>query len=79
MTSLADGSFHKWGEISTTFKLVLDSETAVDADFSGPLGVEFSFQIECASLVGCVSRCDEEAKDNPEDENVHSGERLVKE
>lgn len=74
---LAAGRFYEGVEVPAALQLVLDAQTAVDADDLTPLGVDLAFQVERAFLVRDVAGRDEEGEDDPEEEGVDGEERAV--
>lgn len=55
-------------------ELILNTKPTVDAEVLGPLGVEFTLEIEGAFLVGDVAWSEEEGETDPEKESVYGEE-----
>ena len=77
VTRLTACSLDESVEVPAALQLILDPQTAVDAQRLRPLRVDLSFQVEGAFLVGDVSRRDEEGEADPEEERVPSEETAV--
>jgi len=77
ITGLANGSFHVWAEISTTFELILDFQPPQCTKLLRPLSVDFSFEIERTLFVRHVSRSNEESKCDPTKKGIPREETTV--
>lgn len=77
VTSLGDGGQNERSEVSTTFKLILDRQTAGGAKILRPLFIDLSFQIESAPLVSDVTGSNEEGKTDPQQEGVPGEETAI--
>jgi len=77
IASLANSRLHKWREVATTPKLILDAQTPVNAENSRPLGVNLPFQVERSLSVSYVTWCDQECKRDPEKEGVNRKECTI--
>lgn len=74
---LTDRRLDERGEVPAAPELILDTEATLCAEVSGPLGVDFSFEVERAAFVGEVAWHDEEDESDPEKECVDGEEGAV--
>lgn len=66
-----DRRLDEGAKIPAAPELILYAHSALSTEIPTPFGVDFPFEIECASTVGDVARGYEQSKDNPAKERVY--------
>ena len=74
---LADRRLDERVEVAAALKLVLNAQTAAQAEVAGPLGVDLALEVERALLVSDVAGRDEQREADPEEERVPGEESAV--